>query len=122
MSRLFEWIKQSRNYLDGQIIIFWNICGEIILEIEKKIYYSLADIETQDGGEAGVGMGSIFLKSKWNSDPDKDFTHITLHELMHTQGMGFPCIKGVEHAHIRSETNMLGHGIDLDENIYIHEI
>ena len=38
-------------------------------------------------------MGSIFLKSKWNSDPDKDFTHITLHELMHTQGMGFPASK-----------------------------
>ena len=88
----------------------------------KKIYYSLADIETEDGGEAGVGMGSIFLKSKWNSDPDKDFTHITLHELMHTQGMGFPCIEGVQRAHIRSETNMLGHGIDLDENIYIHDI
>ena len=88
----------------------------------KKIYYSLADIETEDGGEAGVGMGSIFLKSKWNSDPDKDFTHITLHELMHTQGMGFPCIEGVQLAHIRSETNMLGHGIDLDENIYIHDI
>ena len=36
--------------------------------------------------------------------------------------MGFPCINGVEHGHIRSKTNMLGHGIDLDENIYIHDI
>ena len=88
----------------------------------KKIYYSLADIKTEDGGEAGVGMGSIFLKSKYNVAPDKDFTHITLHELMHTQGMGFPCIDGVKHGHIRSETNMLGHGIELDENIYIHDI
>ena len=88
----------------------------------KKIYYSLADIKTEDGGEAGVGMGSIFLKSRYNIAPDKDFTHITLHELMHTQGMGFPCIEGVQRAHIRSETNMLGHGIELDENIYIHDI
>ena len=88
----------------------------------KKVYYSLADIETENGGEAGVGMGSIFLKSSYNIDPDKNFNHITLHELMHTQEMGFPCIDGVERGHIRSETNMLGHGIELDENIYIHDI
>ena len=67
-------------------------------------------------------MGSVFLKSRYNRTPNKDFTHITLHELMHTQGMGFPCIEGVQRAHIRSETNMLGHGIELDENIYIHDI
>ena len=100
----------------------WKIFWRNNFRNPKKVYYAFADIETEAGGTAGVGMGSIFLKSKYNVAPDKDFTHITLHELMHTQGMGFPCIDGVKHGHIRSETNMLGHGIELDENIYIHDI
>ena len=101
---------------------YWKVLWRNNFNNPKKVYYAFADIETEDGGTAGVGMGSIFLKSKYNVAPDKDFTHITLHELMHTQGMGFPCIDGVKHGHIRSKTNMLGHGIELDENIYIHDI
>ena len=32
----------------------------------KKLYFVYADIDSVDGGEAGVGVGSIFLKNRYN--------------------------------------------------------
>ena len=34
----------------------------------KKVYFTFADVTSQDGGEGGVGMASIFLKSKYNKE------------------------------------------------------
>ena len=86
----------------------------------KKLYFVYADINSVDGGEAGVGMGSIFLKSRYNKYFD-NLVKITLHELHHTQGGGWACIEGVRRAHFNSETHQLGHGLELNENIYIHD-
>ena len=59
----------------------------------KKIYYSYAEIKTYNGGEAGVGMGTIFLGSKFNNtrpiigDVRRNFTHISLHEILHAHSL-----------------------------------
>jgi len=95
----------------------------------KKIYYSFAEIKTYDGGEAGVGMGTIFLGSKFNNtrpitgDVRRNFTHISLHEILHAQGVGFPCMPEVSRAHLKkNDKHMLGGGIWLNANIYGHNV
>ena len=65
-------------------------------------------------------MGSLFLKSRYNKYFD-NLVKITLYELHHTPGGGWACIEGVSRAHLDSETHQLGHGLQLDENIYIHD-
>ena len=32
--------------------------------LKKKIYFNFADVNSVDGGEAGIGFGSIFLRNK----------------------------------------------------------
>jgi hypothetical protein len=61
----------------------------------KKIYYNFADFSNVDGGEAGVGYGTTYLKSNSNGSFERKLL-VTLHELLHTQGMGYDCIPGVK--------------------------
>jgi hypothetical protein len=91
----------------------------------RKIYFSFSEIKTNDGGEAGVGMGTVFLGSRYNkskSPKGSDFNHITLHEILHTQGVGFPCMPKVKHGHLKDEYHMLGHGTRLNKKIYAHDV
>ena len=61
----------------------------------KKIYYNFADINSpRDGGEAGVPVGSSFLKNK-HVKVKRKIILITLHELHHAQGGGFACVPGM---------------------------
>ena len=62
----------------------------------KKIYYNFADFSSPngDGGEAGVGYGSTYLRDRSNSA--SYFLLVTLHELLHTQGMGYDCVPGIK--------------------------
>ena len=61
----------------------------------KKIYYNFADMNhPTDGGEAGVPMGSSFLKNK-HVKVKRKIILITLHELHHAQGGGFACVPGM---------------------------
>ena len=89
----------------------------------KKIYYNLADINhPTDGGEAGVPMGSTFLKNK-SVKIKKQIILITLHELHHAQGGGFACVPGMgDDGHYVGERKVqLGDGTSLGPT-YIHKV
>jgi len=90
----------------------------------KKIYYNLADINhPTDGGEAGVPMGSSFLKSK-HVKVKRKIILITLHELHHAQGGGFACVPGMgDNGHYSSGQPpvQLGSGTRLGAT-YIHKV
>ena len=60
----------------------------------KKIYYNFADFSSKDGGEAGVGVGTTFLKSKSNYSNERIMFNV-LHEIHHTQGGGYSCVPGI---------------------------
>ena len=60
----------------------------------KKIYYNFADFSSEDGGEAGVGVGTTFLKSKSNYSNERVLFNV-LHELHHAQGGGYSCVPGI---------------------------
>ena len=70
----------------------------------KKIYYNFADFTSPngDGGEAGVGYGSTYLKSRGNGGYEHRLL-VTLHELLHTQGMGYDCVPGISNRHYASD-------------------
>jgi hypothetical protein len=69
----------------------------------KKIYYNFADIDSRDGGEAGVGVGSTFLRNKSNWSKERVLFNV-LHELHHTQGGGYSCVPGMgDHGHYRNQ-------------------
>ena len=91
----------------------------------KKIYYNFADINhPTDGGEAGVPMGSSFLKNKNNKSKKDRLITITLHELHHNQGGGYACVpKMGDDGHYAStqENYQVGHGRALGPT-YIHEV
>ena len=72
----------------------------------KKIYFNFADINSVDGGEAGVGFGSIFLRNK-SLQGDKRKAAIALHELLHTQGMGTNCMPWIKSSNLKSHSSHL---------------
>jgi hypothetical protein len=90
----------------------------------KKIYYNFADMNhPTDGGEAGVPMGSSFLKNK-HVKVKRKIILITLHELHHAQGGGFACVPGMgDNGHYRTkrEGYQLSTGTGLGPT-YIHEV
>ena len=90
----------------------------------KKIYYNFADINhPTDGGEAGVPMGSSFLKNK-HVKIKKKIILITLHELHHAQGGGFACVPGMGdngHYSTKREGYQLSTGTRLGPT-YIHKV
>ena len=61
----------------------------------KKIYFNYADMNSVDGGEAGIGYGSLYLRNG-SVRTDERKLLITLHELLHTQGMGYNCVPGIK--------------------------
>ena len=48
----------------------------------KKHYFTFADVKSPDGGEGGVGMASVFLKSKYNRKA-VNMIRTSVHELHH---------------------------------------
>ena len=90
----------------------------------KKIYYNFADMNALDGGEAGVPMGSSFIKNKHNKSKKDKLITITLHELHHAQGGGFACVPGMgDNGHYSSGQPpvQLGAGTKLGAT-YIHKV
>jgi hypothetical protein len=61
----------------------------------KKIYYNLVEVAGHDGGEAGVPMGSTFLKNRHIKGEDVRVIRNVLHEFHHAQGGGFECVPGM---------------------------
>ena len=90
----------------------------------KKIYYNFADINhPTDGGEAGVPMGSSFLKNQ-HVKVKRKIILITLHELHHAQGGGFACVPGMgDNGHYSSKREgfQLSSGTRLGPT-YIHKV
>ena len=88
----------------------------------KKIYYNFADFSNVDGGDAGVGYGTSYLKSSSNSNDERKLL-VTLHELLHTQGMGYDCVPGIKlgNAHYSSDRSgyMLESGRKIG-SVYAH--
>jgi hypothetical protein len=72
----------------------------------KKIYFNFADFNSRDGGEAGIGFGSIFLRNK-SVKTNKRKTAIALHELLHTQGIGTNCMPWIKSSNLKSHSNHL---------------
>ena len=85
--------KELHKWANNDIIPFLNkIKGQKNI---KKIYYNFADFSNTDGGEAGVGYGTSYLKSSSMASDERKLI-ITLHELLHTQGMGYDCVPGIK--------------------------
>ena len=92
--------KELHKWANNDIIPFLNkIKGQKNI---KKIYYNFADFSNVDGGEAGVGYGTSYLKSRNNGSDERKLINV-LHELLHTQGMGYDCVPGMSNGHYSSD-------------------
>ena len=114
--------KELDKWANNDIIPFLNnVKGQKNI---KKIYYNFADFSNIDGGEAGVGYGTSYLKSRSNSTHERKLL-VTLHELLHTQGMGYDCVPGVKSGNGHYSTDkpdyMLGSGKKIG-SIYAHTV
>ena len=87
--RMDKNFKDLHKWANIDIIPFLNnIKGQRNI---KKHYYNFADFNNVDGGEAGVGYGTIYLKNNGNGS-DKRKMLVTLHELHHSNGGGYNCV------------------------------
>ena len=90
----------------------------------KKIYFNFADFSNVDGGDAGVPVGTTYVRNKYNASQKDTLIKITLHELHHAQGGGFICVPGMaanSHWSNRDKKNQMGHGLALGAT-YIHKV
>jgi len=90
--------KELVTWANDDIIPFLNkVKGQ---KNVKKHYYNFADFSNVDGGEAGVGYGTTYLKTSSNSG-DKNKMLVTLHELHHSMGGGYNCVPGISNLHYK---------------------
>ena len=112
--------KDLHKWANNDIIPFLNnIKGQKNI---KKIYYNFADFANVDGGEAGVGYGTTYLKSSSNGSFERKLL-VTLHELLHTQGMGYDCVPGVKSGNGHYSTDKRGYMLESGRkigSIYAH--
>jgi len=112
--------KELDKWANNDIIPFLNKVKD--QKNIKKIYYNFADFSNVDGGEAGVGYGSTYLKSSSNGSFERKLL-VTLHELLHTQGMGYECVPGIKSGNGHYSTDkpgyMLGSGRKIGP-VYAH--
>ena len=115
--------KELHQYPNADFKTF--LYNKMKMKNPKKIYYNFADINhPTDGGEAGVPMGSSFLKNKHNKSKKGKLITITLHELHHAQGGGFACVPGMGdngHYSKKREGYQLSTGTSLGPT-YIHKV
>ena len=115
--------KELHKYFNADFKTF--LYNKMKMKNPKKIYYNFADINhPTDGGEAGVPMGSSFLKNKHNKSKKGRLITITLHELHHAQGGGFACVPGMgDNGHYSSKREgfQLSTGTMLGPT-YIHKV
>ena len=84
--------KELVTWANDDIIPFLNkVKGQ---KNVKKHYYNFADFSNVDGGEAGVGYGTTYLKTSSNSG-DRNKILVTLHEFHHSMGGGYNCVPGM---------------------------
>jgi len=90
--RLDKKHKQLHKWANDDIIPFLNKVTE--MKNVKKLYYNFADFNNVDGGEAGVGYGTTYIKNSSNYN-DEQLILVTLHEFQHGMGGGYNCIPGM---------------------------
>ncbi len=90
--RIDKKYKELHKWANNDIIPF--LAKEKGMNNPKKIYFNYADINNVDGGEAGVGYGTLYLRNKSVKTNERKLL-ITLHELQHTQGGGYNCVPGM---------------------------
>ena len=106
--------KELTKWANNDIIPFLNkVKGQKNI---KKIYYNFADFSNVDGGEAGVGYGTTYLKSRGNGTQERKLL-VTLHELLHTQGMGYECVPGVKPGNGHYSTDKPGYMLESGRKI-----
>jgi len=114
--------KELHKYFNADFKTF--LYYKMKMKNPKKIYYNFADINhPTDGGEAGVPMGSTFLRNQ-HVKVKRNIITITLHELHHAQGGGFACVPGMGdngHYSKKREGYQLSTGTSLGPT-YIHKV
>ena len=90
--RIDKKYKELHKWANNDIIPFLN--KKKGMNNPKKLYFNYADINNVDGGEAGVGYGTLYLRNKSVTTDERKLL-ITLHELHHTQGGGYNCVPGM---------------------------
>ena len=100
--------KELQTWANNDIIPFLNkVKGQ---KNVKKHYYNFADFSNVDGGEAGVGYGTTYLKSRSNGTDEKILL-VTLHELHHSMGGGYNCVPGMGSNVHYADQNKKGDGV-----------
>ena len=120
--RLDKKHKELHKWANNDIIPY--IAGVIGMKNTKKIYFNYADIDNIDGGEAGVGFGSLYLRNNSVRTDDRKLI-INLHELLHTQGMGYNCVPGVRGEGDSHYTSRQGYMLESGKKIgpvYAHNV
>ncbi|MDA9186993.1 hypothetical protein N9D74_01565 [Candidatus Pelagibacter sp.] len=119
--RLDKKKKELHKWANNDIIPFLNkVKGQKNI---KKIYYNFADFSNVDGGEAGVGYGTSYLKSSSMGSDERKLI-ITLHELLHTQGMGYDCVPGIKSGNGHYSSSKRGYMLESGRKIgsvYAHK-
>jgi hypothetical protein len=113
--------KDLHKWANNDIVPF--LYKKKVMRNIKKIYFNYADMNSVDGGEAGIGYGSLYLRNKSVGNDERKLL-ITLHELLHTQGMGYNCVPGIKSGdtHYNSKRGyMLESGKKIGP-IYAHDV
>ena len=120
-----NWKELKDNSVNTQMGYYFHQFGGFTNK--KKTYFLWTDMNKgKHGGDAGVGIGGIFVQSNGNSNEQR-LTQLNLHELLHTQLMGMVCMKGMKKIHYSDHYNggtdhMLSVGYKLNKNLYTHNI
>ena len=120
-----SWKELKDNSVNTQMGHYFHQFGGFTNK--KKTYFLWTDVNAGNhGGDAGVGIGGIFVRSNGHSNEER-LTQINIHELFHTQLMGIRCIKGMKKIHYSDHYNggtnhMLSVGFKLNRNLYTHDI
>ena len=122
-----SWKELKDNSVNTQMGHYFHQFGGFTNK--KKTYFLWTDVSNgNQGGDAGVGIGGIFVQSNGHSKEER-LIQINLHELLHTQLMGIRCIKGIKKVHYSDHgsggpgvSHMLSVGFKLNRNLYSHDI
>ena len=120
-----NWKELKDNSVNTQMGHYFHQFGGFTNK--KKTYFLWTDVNAGNhGGDAGVGIGGIFVRSNGHNNEER-LTQINIHELFHTQLMGIRCIKGMKKIHYSDHYNggtdhMLSVGFKLNRNLYTHDI
>ena len=75
----------------------------------KKIYFNFVEAQGPQGGAGGVTIAHINLQ---RSSVKKRPEFMLLHELIHTQGMGFKfnnaVLEGYRNSHVATQNHLIG--------------